>query len=135
MKSSAAKICVPVCVERPSELAGAVAHAAEVADIIELRLDCLNHNDLDATRHWVQEYVKQVDVPVILTLRAADQGGHISRDGEARHRFWSSVEDLPDNCFADIELDLVREFASEDPAGKLPMDQHHLFSPRFPQHS
>jgi len=132
MSSNAVKICVPVCVEEASQLAGAIARAAEVADIVELRLDCLNDDGLDATRQWLPDYLKHLEVPVILTLRAADQGGHIPRDLEARRRFWSSIGDLPDNCFADLELDLVKSVANSN--GKLPADwtriicSHHDFA-------
>ena len=122
VKLSAAKICVPVCVKQASALAGAVARAAKVADIIELRLDCLNADELDATRRSLPDSLKQVPLPVILTLRAAKQGGHNSLGSEARHRFWSSINHLPDKCFVDLELDLVREFVPEGQDGKLPVD-------------
>lgn len=36
-----ARVCVPVCVRRAAELRPSVERASEVADIVELRLECL----------------------------------------------------------------------------------------------
>jgi hypothetical protein len=40
------RICVPVCEQYVRDLPQAIARAAEAADIIELRLDCLENAEL-----------------------------------------------------------------------------------------
>src|SRR5437870_10488815 len=114
MTTNAVKICVPVCVSRASELAGAMKRAAEVGDLIELRLDYLERNECDAAAIFVREYASRADGPIILTLRSPNQGGQASIDDEARRSFWRSLADLPTNCFADLELDLVNDFTRAD---------------------
>ena len=52
-----ARICVPVCARRADELRPSVARAAEVADIVELRLDCLDEDQLDSSRPRLAELV------------------------------------------------------------------------------
>jgi len=112
MEKSRVRICVPVCVRRAAELAAAIARAAEVADIVELRLDCLADNEREAAIPSLAGFLNQLSVPTILTLRSTEQGGHTSADYQARRRFWRSLESLPRNSLIDLELDLVRDFAA-----------------------
>lgn len=107
MEKSLVRICVPVCVQRAGELATEIERAAKVADIVELRLDCLTDNEREAAK---PSLAGMASVPTILTLRAAEQGGHTSVDYEARRLFWSSLDNLPGNSLIDLELDLVRDF-------------------------
>jgi 3-dehydroquinate dehydratase/shikimate dehydrogenase len=112
MEKSLVRICVPVCVQHRDELAAAIDGAAEVADIVELRLDCLPDNELEVATPSLAGFLKMTSVPTILTLRSAEQGGHTSADYEARRRFWRSLDNLPGNSLIDLELDLVRDFAA-----------------------
>src|SRR5437588_1521010 len=69
-------ICVPVCVRRANELRATVARAVEVADVIELRLDCLADDaQLGAACAEVARLLCERPRPFILTLRPAEQGG------------------------------------------------------------
>src|SRR6185437_12104909 len=81
------KICVPVCVSRVSELADAVRTAAEVADIIELRLDYLPQAELRQASNAIETVLESTPRPVILTLRPAEYGGHRSIGVEDRLLF------------------------------------------------
>src|SRR5256714_628173 len=115
-----ARICVPVCARRADELRRSVARAAEVADIVELRLDCLDEDQLDSSRPRLAESLKSLlhdlllnfTTPFIITFRPAGQGGHRALDTPARVRFWQSAaeelsrEGFRARVFADIELDL-----------------------------
>ena len=115
-----ARICVPVCARRADELRPFVARAAEVADIVELRLDCLDEDQLDTTRPRLAESLKTLlhdlllnfTIPFIVTFRPAEQGGRRALDTPARVRFWQSAaeelsrEEFRARVFADIELDL-----------------------------
>jgi 3-dehydroquinate dehydratase/shikimate dehydrogenase len=134
MKVNPARICVPVCVRHSNELPAAMKRAAAAADTIELRLDCLKENELDSVRQLLPEHLNQFDIPVILTLRSADQGGGASAECQDRQRFWASVEKVPENCLIDLELDLIQTLATERPNCKLPTDwsgvicSHHDFA-------
>src|SRR5213078_1770165 len=114
------RICVPVCARRADELRRSVARAAEFADIVELRLDCLDEDQLDPSRPRLAESLKSLlhdlllnfTTPFIITFRPAEQGGHRALDTSARVRFWQSAaeelsrEEFRARVFADIELDL-----------------------------
>lgn len=113
MEKSLVRICVPVCVQRADKLAAAIARAAGVADIVELRLDCLADNEREAAAPSLAGFLKMASVPTILTLRSAEQGGHTSADFEARRRFWSSLDHLPQNSLIDLELDLVCDIVAQ----------------------
>src|SRR6266550_8141861 len=111
MKTKAAKICVPVCVARASELAQAIARAAEVADIIELRLDCLLAAELDSAKSILGSLIGKAEVPIILTMRSSEQGGRVSLSLHQRSQFWASLGAAAENCLKDFELDLAQEYA------------------------
>jgi len=59
MKSSPAKICVPVCVRHATDLEHAIARAAEVAGIVELRLDCLDDNERENALTFLRDYLNR----------------------------------------------------------------------------
>src|SRR5258706_4285303 len=122
MKPSSGKICVPVCVKRAKDLAAAIKDAAEVADIVELRLDCLANTELELARSSLAGILGSSSVPKIVTLRSAEQGGHTAADHDTRRRFWASLQGLPENCLIDLELDLVLDFAARASGGKSEMD-------------
>src|SRR6266403_2201973 len=107
MKNSSAKICIPVCLQRAGDLAAAIKGAVEVADIVEMRLDCLADSELELATSSLAEILDSGTVAKILTLRSAEQGGHSTADLGARRQFWRSLQDLPTNCLIDLELDLV----------------------------
>jgi 3-dehydroquinate dehydratase/shikimate dehydrogenase len=108
-----ARICVPVCVRDCAEIRDAIAAAARAADIVELRVDCLN----EVTAETVMASLPaSSDQPFIITFRSPQEGGRTEIDLETRRKFWLSLRDLPANIFADLELDLVESFASNQPA-------------------
>src|SRR5437588_4203853 len=95
MEPKPANVCVPVCVSRATELPRAIRRAGEVADIIELRLDCFAEAELEGVKQDLLIYLSKSNLPKILTLRSADQGGGASNDRAARLGFWSSLTRLP----------------------------------------
>ncbi|HSQ25248.1 MAG TPA: shikimate dehydrogenase [Pyrinomonadaceae bacterium] len=103
------RICVPVCTRGVGEMREAIERAAEVADVIELRLDCLN--DLNAASR-ITGQARISERPLILTLRCAEQGGQSSFDYDSRRRFWTSLIPPAADCFFDLEFDLVQDFSS-----------------------
>jgi 3-dehydroquinate dehydratase/shikimate dehydrogenase len=119
MKTSRAKICVPICVQHTGELAARIGSAAEVADIVELRLDCLADNELEAAIKSLPGIIKSVVTTTILTMRPGEQGGQSSVDHRARRRFWSSLDQIPESSLLDLELDLVLDLAASEPRAEL----------------
>jgi 3-dehydroquinate dehydratase len=73
--TSGARVCVPVCVRGAEELRPSIERAASVADIVELRLDCLEANQLDAARAQLGALLNAAGRPFIITFRPEEQGG------------------------------------------------------------
>lgn len=122
------RLCVPVCVRSAGELRESFARAETVADIVELRLDCLaDEAQLEQATRELPALHRARTRPTILTFRAFAQGGarELTRDLslEQRVRFWS--ENFSPGSeradYADLELDLATHFKTEEErrAGKL----------------
>jgi len=126
-----AKICVPVCVRHPDEMREAIAAANRVGDIVELRADCLV--DPRAAVSFLHENARTIERPLIVTMRSPEQGGRAEIDYQTRREFWSELDHSKAGFFIDLELDMVRDFASLESA-KLPVDwsrvicSHHDFT-------
>ncbi|MGI9105396.1 MAG: shikimate dehydrogenase [Pyrinomonadaceae bacterium] len=130
-------ICVPVCVRRADELRAAVARAAMVGDMIELRLDGLADDaQLEQATRELPALFNEHTRAFILTLRPSEQGGRRALDLKRRVRFWaenfSPGHERAD--FADLELDLVAHLEEqEDACGRRLIDwnkvicSHHDF--------
>jgi 3-dehydroquinate dehydratase/shikimate dehydrogenase len=108
-----ARLCVPVCVRRADELASAIECAAEFADVIELRFDCLeDDSQLDAALRELPSILRAHARPFIYTFRPADEGGHRPLDDATRLDFWTRrlrplISDATTRSdFIDLELDL-----------------------------
>ena len=124
MEARRVRVCVPVCARRASELRAAVARAAEVADIIELRLDCLDEDELGAALSQLPRLFAETTRPFINTFRPAEQGGRRALGVQERLGFWRTLAGhlreaiarahtdarthsaAAPPFFADIELDL-----------------------------
>src|SRR5260370_38188197 len=112
MKENSPQICVPVCVRRASELADAIARAAEVADIIELRLDYLTEAELAQGSKEILAALAAKARPMILTLRPAEYGGArpISVEDRLSCRInepWAPTSREHGADYWDLELDLA----------------------------
>jgi 3-dehydroquinate dehydratase / shikimate dehydrogenase len=117
-----ARICVPVCARRAEELPAAVARAAEWADLVELRLDCLD----DARPGEVCDALGRLDDagcrPLVFTYRPAEEGGRQALDPDRRAGFWAELfarrgagsSGLRRPEFADIELSLFESGRGRD---------------------
>lgn len=103
--SNSVRICVPICERTVGAAEQRITQAGEVADLIELRLDCLDPSHTEDTRQ-VADLLAHTSRPTILTLRPSEQGGHRVLDEKSRLRFWSLNRPL-ESGFLDIELDLV----------------------------
>ena len=110
MKTNAAKICVPICAQTASELSQTIARVTEIADVIELRLDCLLEGELDSASNVLSSLIGKAEALTILTMRSGEQGGRVSLNLDQRAQFWSSLGSTAENCLKDFEFDLVQEY-------------------------
>lgn len=124
-----AKVCVPICVGNIGEIREAINALAAVADIVELRADCLPVPETEI----LLQAAGAISKPLILTLRSPEEGGVALNDFATRRRFWMSATNLPAGSLVDLELDMVDEFSRGESAGQLPFDwdrvicSHHDF--------
>lgn len=96
-------ICVPVCAETEDELVDQIHRSEELADIIEVRFDCLRPDSLDAGVALSAN--GGFDKPLLATYRAPAEGGHGTASLDGRIKFWGG---LPDGfAIADLEGDLA----------------------------
>jgi 3-dehydroquinate dehydratase/shikimate dehydrogenase len=116
----ATRICVPVCARLARDLVPAIFRAAERADLIEVRLDCLEAFELEPAMVELKSLLVQPPRPLILTFRPAAEGGFRKLDLPTRHAFWTSLGDLPENTFVDWELDLALSFGEGEASARLP---------------
>ncbi|HEX8773869.1 MAG TPA: shikimate dehydrogenase [Pyrinomonadaceae bacterium] len=110
-KSHPARICIPVCESRASELTRRVAESAASADFVELRMDCLPGAQFALALRHLDELRRASGLcPQILTLRPAEQGGTREIDILNRLAFWVEhfLYDEAYDGFADIELELLQ---------------------------
>jgi 3-dehydroquinate dehydratase / shikimate dehydrogenase len=110
------RICVPVCENQAIELRQAMTSAGEVADLIELRLDYLQGNELFKALRNLPALISASKRPVIVTLRPVEQGGQREMDNLTRIIFWVEhfLYGKPHVDFADIELDLALLFRQRE---------------------
>jgi 3-dehydroquinate dehydratase/shikimate dehydrogenase len=117
-ETNTARICVPVCEKRATELRQAMTQAGEVADVLELRLDYLQGDELFKALRNLPALISASTRPVIVTLRPAEQGGQREMDNLTRIIFWVEhfLYGKPHVDFADIELDIALLFRQRERA-------------------
>lgn len=128
--SNPVRICVPVCEESISAVERAIVRAAEVGELIEVRLDCLDPFQLRGSRNNLEHLFDDSPRPTVLTYRPAEQGGRRKFDTKSRLLFW--LFNRPTTAkFLDIELDLAVNAAIFDYGKKVDWTQvicsHHDF--------
>src|SRR5437762_8969354 len=110
MEKNIARSCVPVCGKRASELADGIRRPSEGADIIELRLDCLNQPELRLAINSLPDLLEGASKPLILTFRPREEGGYREIDLNERLNFWRDINGSPARvaAFSDIEASLLK---------------------------
>lgn len=104
------KICIPVCSKTATGLVAEIGRAAALADIVEVRFDCLLPGELAAAVASIAR--TKFERPLIATFRSPNEGGHGDASLADRAGFWRG---LPDGFeHRDLEADVARA------AGKLP---------------
>ena len=105
--SSSVSICVPLCEKDLDALRSACKRAAEWADVIELRLDCLE----TPTQNF-SEILQEISVPVILTFRPSEQGGYRDLSVAERKTFWNSAP-RGERIWWDVEGELAGDLSPD----------------------
>ena len=124
MQTSASKttrVCVPVCEKNFSAFESACERAVDLADIVELRLDCLEPQDVSKAVSHVSNFPR----PIILTFRPAEEGGYRELSREERRLFWTTLALRADDVWWDLESDLVHDVS---PDWSRTIVSHHDFS-------
>jgi 3-dehydroquinate dehydratase / shikimate dehydrogenase len=119
--SRTTRVCVPVCEKNLSAFKSACERATELADVIELRLDCLEPQYVSAAVSDLSSF----SCPVILTFRPAEQGGYRELTREDRLAFWQTQSLRGDAVWWDVEGDLVHDLS---PDWSRTIVSHHDFS-------
>jgi 3-dehydroquinate dehydratase/shikimate dehydrogenase len=99
-------ICVPICEQTISDAEQAIIRAAPLADLIEIRFDCLSPSQIGEDFHHLDHLFKNSPKPTIITYRPAEQGGRQELNMGARVGFWWFNRPANDGLF-DIEFDLA----------------------------
>jgi 3-dehydroquinate dehydratase/shikimate dehydrogenase len=125
------RICISVCEATVAALQHSLTAAAEVCDLIEVRLDCLTPTELETGASLITTLLEKSSYQSILTFRPAEQGGRRQINRETRRAFWSSA--IFSGSFFDVELDIAEGFNSFASSASLPIDwsrticSHHDF--------
>ncbi len=98
-----AKVCISVCAETADEFNRKVKEAAKMADVVELRFDCLDTTDV---RPFLDS-LPAIDKQYLFTFRPKEQGGRGNISFTERLKFWEHLfRQDRDNEMIDIEFDL-----------------------------
>ncbi len=92
------KICVSVCAETADELIEQIKRAEDLADIIEIRFDCLE--EIQVEKVWNSPISSKEE---ICTFRPKGQGGKRNLSKKDRFEFWTSGNSTD---WVDFEVDL-----------------------------
>lgn len=101
------KICVSVCAETADEMLRQIKRAEDLADVIEIRFDCLNESELNKLLSQINELGKQFNGKFLITFRPLEQGGKRPLEISERLKFWQSffANKKSDNFYIDVEFD------------------------------
>lgn len=94
------RICVSVCAKTANVLFEKIGRAAPLADVIEIRFDCLDPDQIQGAL----EDLPHIDGTYLITYRPSEQGGLRVLPLNARLMFWQKV--LPALADRDILIDL-----------------------------
>jgi len=129
--SHQSRICISLCEPTVAALERAIAAAAKVCDLFEVRLDCLEPLELETGTASLTKLLEQSACKSILTFRPSQEGGRRTLDDATRQTFWSDA--IFSSSFFDVELDLAEKFLTSETSPSLPIDwsrticSHHDF--------
>jgi 3-dehydroquinate dehydratase/shikimate dehydrogenase len=97
------RICVPICQPNLTAMEVAARVAESSADLIELRLDCLGPSDDEEFARHINQLVRGLALPVIITFRPTEEGGYRDLSDETRTNFWKSQSVHTEATWWDVE--------------------------------
>ena len=106
------KICISVCAETADELIEQIKRAEDLADVIEIRFDCLSKSEFNVFDENIMSslYKKILDAnskkTLLTTFRQKEQGGNNTITQEERDYFWNSGYEIG---WADCEEDIIED--------------------------
>lgn len=104
------KICVSVCAETADRLVEQITRAEDLADVIEIRFDCLGESEIsiadDKRRSAFYKKLPKSAKSYLTTFRPKEQGGSREITKEERDHFWNSGYELG---WADCEEDVIED--------------------------
>jgi len=104
------KICVSVCAETADELIQNIKRAAEFADVIELRFDCLEETaKLESFRSELNKFRRTFSGKLLATFRPREEGGKRPLSFAEREEFWIHSHVFENVDWADLERDFPLE--------------------------
>ncbi|MEO5860227.1 MAG: shikimate dehydrogenase [Pyrinomonadaceae bacterium] len=106
------KICISLCAKTADDLFAKIAQAEPLADVIEIRFDCLNPDQID----HIVEHLPLIEKTYLITYRPSEQGGLRVLPLNARLMFWKKVlAALADrDILVDLESDINFPFRFDE---------------------
>src|SRR3982751_654095 len=120
------RICVPVCAQDLASLERLTRKAAEAADMVELRLDCLENLCFDQLPA-IRDFARSLQCEVIVTFRSGEQGGKHHSTFSERQEFWREAKAIFNSELLDIEFDLVNQLDLSSADWRRVICSHHDF--------
>ena len=123
------KICISVCAETAAEFDEKIKQAAKLADVIELRFDCLKNIAAEDLRQAIKSLRSSFQGKILATFRPSEQGGRRDLKFAEREKFWFHSSILESVDWADLELDFPAEKINEsrDKAFSQIIKSFHIF--------
>ncbi len=98
------KICISVCAETADELIEQIKRADILADVIEIRFDCLNEDGFEQIVYSPTELQNYRGI-TLTTFRPSEEGGKKNLSYKDREEFWIDSPIFEFTDWADLEND------------------------------
>lgn len=124
------KFCVSVCAGTAAEMIEKIRLAEEFADLVEVRFDCLDADELAVFRSQYSNL--EFEKPILATFRSPEQGGNGTVTWDKRMAFWDAeggrfwAIDLEEDISGSVSVDGTRITSHHDFAG-VPDDLDEIF--------
>ena len=117
------KICVSVAAETADAMIADIRRAAEFADVIEVRFDCLDAAEI----HGIVDNLPEINGTYLFTFRPKEQGGKRDLTLADRLKFWELIFSRPrPNFMIDLEAETSILLAIKPNAIKRIVSQHYF---------
>ncbi|MEZ5344522.1 MAG: type I 3-dehydroquinate dehydratase [Pyrinomonadaceae bacterium] len=102
------KVCISVCAEFAEEFVEKTRRAAQIADIVELRFDCLENIKNEDLWSGLYSIYHESETPYLFTYRPKAEGGMRELTDAQRSDFWYDAVDIDHFIpWVDMEIDMI----------------------------